>query len=339
MACEQDSNAAAEVIIDPLTLADRHSRQEYVRQQWDRLTFKDNFIFQKTLQSNHDLCLEICEIIIGRKIHRITFPEAEKSINMRRRNRSIRLDVYLKADSDSSIVLEMQAVNRGHLPRRIRYYQGLVDLDWLEKGQPFSMLHNSLIAFICDFDPFGLGLPVYTFHTTCDEAPHLKLEDGVTKMFLNAKSMGETLPDKLKAFLGYVAKGVVGDDFTQRLDEAVQRIKRDEDWRLEYMSYEMEILEREWEAAERARKAAEKAAEKVAEKAIAEAKEAAAKAKKEAEEIKEAAAKAKNEARENITLELLKNLMRNMNTSAEKAMEALSIPVASRGFYLDMLRA
>ena len=242
--------------------------------KWESLTLMDNFIFQKTMQSNPELCQELCEKILRRKIHHITFPETEKTVQMRRESKGIRLDVYLKDDADEYIVLEMQPVNRGYIPQRSRYYQSLVDLDCLERGQDYGEVDDSLIIFICGFDLFEKGLAVYTFRNVCIEDKTLELGDGTTKMFLNVKSVKEVpegADEKAKAkikenkeankelipLFNYLCGLTTEDDFVKRLDKAVQKVKSNEDWRMAYVIYDMEMRDREREAAREAAREAE----------------------------------------------------------------------------------
>ncbi|MDE6719406.1 MAG: hypothetical protein K2J68_06065 [Treponemataceae bacterium] len=49
------------------------------------------------------------------------------------------------------------------LPKRARYYQAMMDLDFLEKSKEYETLLESFVVFICTSDPFGCGLPRYTF--------------------------------------------------------------------------------------------------------------------------------------------------------------------------------
>ena len=278
--------------------------------KWETLTLMDNFIFQKTMQSNPDLCRELCEKILRRKIHHITFPETEKTVQMRRDSKGVRLDVYLMDDIDHAIVLEMQTANREFLPKRIRYYQSLVDLDLLERGVDYENLNNATIAFICAFDPFGKGLPVYTFRNVCAEDAKLELGDGITKMFLNIKAKKkkkgkkgektETVENKeLQPFFDYLCGRPTEDDFIKRLDAAVQKVKSNERWRLDYVMYDLEMRDRE--------RAAAKVAAELAE--------------------------------DNTLVSAIRNLMQTTKWSLQQAMDALRIAPAKQQQYALMLNA
>ena len=170
-------------------------------------------------------------------------------------------------DLDHAIVLEMQTKNREFLPKRVRYYQSLIDLDFLERGQDYETLNESTIVFFCSFDPFDNGLPVYTFRNVCAEDAALELGDGTSKIFLNIKTKEKKATDEkekidvkamedrnkeLKPFFDYLCGRPTEDDFVKRLDEAVQKVKSNEKWRLDYVMYDLEMRDREREAVDSA---------------------------------------------------------------------------------------
>ena len=104
--------------------------------QWEELTIQDNFLFQKVMQ-NRRICKHLIEKILGIRIEKITFPESEKSVENRYDSKSIRLDVYVHDENGRVYDIEMQCTNgsEGELPKRTRYYQGMIDMDELKKGQ------------------------------------------------------------------------------------------------------------------------------------------------------------------------------------------------------------
>ena len=78
-------------------------------------------------------------------------------------------DVYVEDDQNTVFNLEMQTSDNRNLPKRMRYYQGVIDLNILQKGQDYTKLKKSYVIFICTFDPFGEGRHIYTFCNTCQE--------------------------------------------------------------------------------------------------------------------------------------------------------------------------
>ena len=75
-----------------------------------------------------------------------------------------------------------------------------MDMDMLKKGEKYINLKKSLVIFICTFDPFGLGLPVYSFEHRCVENLSLQLGDGIGTIMLNSEKwrhMVRTLYDEI----------------------------------------------------------------------------------------------------------------------------------------------
>lgn len=203
---------------------------------YDELTIADNFLFQKVMR-NKRICKHLIERILHIKVRRITFPDNEKNISIRYDAKSIRLDVYVEDEQGRAFDLEMQTTNDndGHLPKRTRYYQDMIDMDMLEPGHFYKDLRPLFIIFICTFDLFGKGLPLYTFRNRCVEESALELGDGVTKIFLNSKGHLEGLDRDVAAFLRYVDGKAAEGKFTKGIDAEVVRLKEHKETRAEYM--------------------------------------------------------------------------------------------------------
>ena len=77
---------------------------------WEELTIQDNFLFLKVMQ-NKRLCQHLIEKILQIKIVEITYPDTEKSIDVRWDSKSVRLDVYVKDETGRVYDIEMQCEN------------------------------------------------------------------------------------------------------------------------------------------------------------------------------------------------------------------------------------
>ena len=121
---------------------------------YDELEFADDFLFCNILMANEDLCIELVEMITGRKIKSIVKSEDQKSIRLTYDGKGVRLDVYFE-DEDSVIYdIEMQTTQKYNLRKRSRYYQGMIDLNILSKGAAYSKLKEAYIIFISNFYSF-----------------------------------------------------------------------------------------------------------------------------------------------------------------------------------------
>ena len=156
-------------------------------------------------------------------------------MNERYASKSIRLDVYVADEAGTVYNVEIQTSDKKHLPRRTRYYQGVIDLHILEKGEDYTALQRSFVIFICTYDPFGQGRWVYTFENLCLEDPSIALGDGATKVILNTKGSVGEISGEMKSLLRYMEGSAPDSDYTKMLDQAVKEVRSDDKWRREYM--------------------------------------------------------------------------------------------------------
>ena len=213
----------------------------YHQKPVDELTFTDDGMFQAVLR-NKEICAELVERLLHIKVGHIEYPELEKPIKPFYTTKGVRLDVYLK-DEDKIIDVEMQSYPQEALGKRTRYYQSMIDMDSLMKGQDYTELKESYVLFICKKDPFfkdeenknSYGLPCYTFQNICKENNGVKLNDKSLKVIYNASAYEQEKDEKIKAFLHYISTNEPGeDDFSNRLSDLVEIIKDNEIFRSDY---------------------------------------------------------------------------------------------------------
>ena len=65
---------------------------------WNKLSIRDNFIFQRVMQ-NEKLCKWLLERILNVRIRDIHYPDTEKSIDLRLDSKAVRLDVYIEDEA------------------------------------------------------------------------------------------------------------------------------------------------------------------------------------------------------------------------------------------------
>lgn len=140
--------------------------------------------------------------------------------------------------------VEMQTVENRNLPKRTRYYQGMIDLNILEKGENYKNLKKSFVIFVCTFDLFGEGRHIYTFENRCIENLQLPLGDDTVKIILNTKGTMDDVTPELKSLLDYIDGAQPDEDFTKELEDAVDLVRRNEKWRLDYMTLQMNYQEK-----------------------------------------------------------------------------------------------
>ena len=120
----------------------------------------------------------------------------------------------------------------------------MIDLNILEKGDSYKNLKRSFVIFVCTFDLFGEGRHIYTFENRCIQNLDLGLGDDTTKIILNTKGTMDDVTPELKKLLDFIDGKEPEDDFTRELDEAVQSVRKNEKWRLDYMTLQMNYQEK-----------------------------------------------------------------------------------------------
>ena len=215
--------------------------------RYEELTFHDDFMFCKILEQNPDLCRELLELVLERKVGELAGVNRQKPIEIIANKKGVRFDVYAEEGNDTVYDVEMQNAVSDSIAKRTRYSQGMIDLNLLERGAHYSDLRRSYVIYICQFNLFSEeGRHKYSFVNLCRENPKIELGDEAEKIFLCAEGTAEDVTDKMKAFLNYIAAGTPSDEFTNELESAVQKARDHIRWRTEYMTF-LEQLERERE--------------------------------------------------------------------------------------------
>ncbi len=201
----------------------------------EELEIWDDFMFGAVM-SNKELCKHLLEIILQKKIKDIRYTELQKTIDLQYDAKSIRLDVYVEDDLDSVYNIEIQTTDEKNLPKRSRFYQGMIDLNILNKGESYNKLKKSYVIFICNYDPFGKGRCFYRFENVCVDDPSLKLKDDSVKIMINpygndTKQFGKGFA----ALMGFLKNGQISDTYTESLKDEITEVKVSEEWRRRYM--------------------------------------------------------------------------------------------------------
>ena len=211
----------------------------YKTKSVDELTFTDNGMFQAVLHEP-DICAELVERLLNIRVKNVDYPELEKQIAPYYSSKGVRLDVYLK-DEDKVIDVEIQSYPMEALGKRTRYYQSMIDIDCLMKGQDYTELKDSYILFICKQDPFKdkkniqYGMPCYTFKNLCLENNEVNLNDKSLKVIYNASAYEKAEDVRIRNFLHFIHTNEPGeDDFSSKLSALVEKIKENDKFRRDY---------------------------------------------------------------------------------------------------------
>ena len=210
------------------------------QKNYEELTIRDHFMFGKICSKpeNRKLILDsLLQIDFREKEGTGTI---EKHIQEFKDSKYARLD--LLAEDEYGAVYDAEMQNKSNdksrqeeLPRRSRYYQSIIDTAYFNSGGDYKNIPETYIIFICTFDPFNKGLPIYTFETKCLETDIKEYNDKAHKIYFNTTADLSNLPQDMKNMLEYINTGTTNDKATETLDYEVKEARLKEEWRAEYM--------------------------------------------------------------------------------------------------------
>ena len=232
-------------------------KQTRKMKSYEELRYPDDFMFGKVMEDK-ELCRDVLECLLQKPIGELTQVQTQKELRYTADGKPIRLDVYNEDDGGAVYDAEMENLNHKtvethELPKRSRFYQASIDIDFMNKGNSYRILPESNVLFICTFDPFKRGKCRYTFRERCDEELSLLLKDGTQKLFYNCTYTGEDIPDDLRRFYDYVETGEPKSELTERIESAVNKARRNEVWRTEYMKEWVVLMDAKDEGREEGR--------------------------------------------------------------------------------------
>lgn len=197
-----------------------------------------DFALFLTVMQNKEAYRNTLSIILDESDIQLSEVKVEQVVLNKSGKRAIRLDAWAVSDDDRQFDMEMQnEADQDSLPKRSRFYQGLMDTPILKSGKKtkYRNLPSTTIIFITQDDIFKRDLAKYTFTEKCEEVEDLKLDDGTTKIFLNMTSRNGS--DELISLLQYMKNTdmdnpdiIVKDKRLMELDAIVTEVKKTEEW-------------------------------------------------------------------------------------------------------------
>lgn len=231
-----------------------------VELKWQQATIKNDLIFTWLFFENKKLTLRLLQIILPElNIKKVGDTQRENNQKKNKIYRGVRFDVLAEDEKGRTYDIEMQVANNDDLGKRISYYQGKLSAKSLNEGKKFFEKQDTHVIFICDFDFFGLNLPMYHTTTRLEEDINKVVDTGEYNVILNSRATDfSTVSTEVKAFLEYVRDNKVTDDFTKSLDKEVVKIKSSTEVRESFMTWEEKLAEVEYYAGKRAKEEAKR---------------------------------------------------------------------------------
>ena len=184
--------------------------------------FTNDLIFKQVLRTYPDILQDLLQICIpGIDASSFTITESEHEIVVSLGNKRIRLDLI----TDNTVV---------DLPMYARYAGSMLDCE-LPLGAHARDLPEQILLIFCTFDPMGGGDPVYRRKISLDGREDLRYTEKRIVIYFSPTCI-EKAPERLRPFLDLLkGKTDTSDPFVCRIRDAVTEVKRDGEFRRNFM--------------------------------------------------------------------------------------------------------
>lgn len=225
----------------------------------------DDFLFQQMLLQEGDgekFCRILLSTILGKPIRNVRIIPQKNILGIDTNRHGIRMDAYIEEVSentfpdsgciDAEVIPDIYDIEpnskyeKSTLPKRMRYYHGLIDTQLLSTGVDYDKIPNVIIIVILPYDPFNKNRMVYTIQNQCVEDFSLPYNDGATKIFLYTKGTEGNPSQELRDMLKYIEKTTIDNITNQNIDAVhhlVEKVKQRKEVGINYMkSWELEKM-------------------------------------------------------------------------------------------------
>ena len=246
-----------------------HTTCKRKRRPLSELNLMDDFLFQEML-SQEDVNEEFCRIllgtILGKPIRKVRIIPQKNILGIDTDRHGIRMDAYIEDISGDNAPPEMDMIDaevvpdiydmepnkvyeKKTLPKRMRYYHGLIDTQLLASDVDYDRLPKVVIIIILPYDPFGKNRMVYTIRNQCMEDTSIPYDDGAEKIFLYTKGTEGNPSQELRDMLRYIEKSIPENITSQNIEtihRLVEKVRCKKEVGINYMkSWEHDKMMRE----------------------------------------------------------------------------------------------
>ena len=157
-----------------------------------------NILFQLVMQEPDILQGFIC-FSTGKSVRLVPPIEYEKTITLDTDKKGVRFDIH--AIDEEGTIYDIEMENNGkHLKSRLRYYQSMMNINMLTKGNIYNEMKATKIIVVCSFDPYNEARYVSQVDKVYRHNPELLFNDGEEIILLNSKGTIGDIPEELKEF-------------------------------------------------------------------------------------------------------------------------------------------
>ena len=223
------------------------------RKAVESMNLIDGFLFDSSIEDEEDAKVVIGAIlrtVFDREIKDVKVTSQKQFQAIDTRYHGIRLDAHVTEDEDGrmsatiyDVEMENRVADKDSLPKRIRYYNSIIDTRYLESGAGYEKLPDFVSITILSYDPFDAGDMYYEAKTVLTTHPDFEYRDGITHIYLYCKGkvnagLSPAHGKRLMEVLKYIVSGEIPDTMNpevNNLETIVSKIKKRPEVTKKYM--------------------------------------------------------------------------------------------------------
>jgi len=179
-----------------LTEEERAKRREETLKAIRSFRLMDNPFMSRVFQDDIELGQLTATIMTGRDDITVTKVITQHEIS-NLRGRSVRLDIHAFDHDRREIDIEIQRDKKGATPKRIRYYSGLLDSNFLVQREDFEDLPEQYIFFVTENDVTGLHQLLIPVERRMGKGWSVPFKDAIHIAYLDASQADDSPLGKL----------------------------------------------------------------------------------------------------------------------------------------------
>ena len=223
------------------------------RKAIESMNLIDGFLFDSSIENEEDAKVVIGAIlrtVFDREIKDIQVTAQKQFQAIDTKYHGIRLDAHVTEDEEGKVSatiydveMENRLADKASLPKRLRFYNSLIDGRLLESGIGYENLPNFVSITILSYDPFDAGDIYYEASTVLTTHPDIEYEDCVSHIYLYCngninESLSPSHGKHLMEVLKYIVSGEkisASNPDVNDLETVVSKIKKRPEVTKKYM--------------------------------------------------------------------------------------------------------
>ena len=185
----------------------REMSVEEVYAEYVKKDITDDFIFGKIMLKEAN-CIDLLECLTGNRIESVSTVVSQKAVRITSDSKGVRYDIYVEDDKNIMYDAEMQnyteTTSAKNLPKRSRFYQGIMDSDVAEARQNREWMVEYMKTLVHDMDV---------------------MNEGIAKGRAQGRDEGEVI-NFIKLVRKKIEKGKSVDKIADELEETVDAVQK-----------------------------------------------------------------------------------------------------------------